>query len=184
LNVELPAFGPGPTVIFTTLGPPAEKLLPLLLEELLPLLLEELLVLLPLLDELLLLLPGALERELPPPPQAVKAATASSVVQRRHRSMQNSRPIWKNRTTLFQFGHGHACWDQARDIGFALKRAQQCHRMHDEIGLRNAHLTVHAWPGLRGRGALKWLEVTPEQLSQIGRPRALPRDREHLAGVR
>jgi hypothetical protein len=174
-------------VNFTTLGPPAEKLLPLLLvlEELLPLLLEELLVLLPLLDELLVLLPPELlEREPPPPPQAVKAATASSVVQRRHRSMQNSRPIWKNRTTLLQFGHGHACRDQARHIGFALKRAQQCHRMHDEIGLRDAHLTVHAWPGLRGRGALKWLEVTSEQLSQIGRPRALPRDREHLAGVR
>ena len=75
----------------------------LLLELLLPLLLEELLVLLPLLlEELLVLLPlpEPLERLLPP--QAVKTATASSVVQRRHRSMQNSRPIWKTEWRYFR----------------------------------------------------------------------------------
>ena len=82
LNVELPAVGPGPTVMFTTLGPPAEKLFPLLLllELLLPLLLEELLVLLPLLlEELLVLLPlpEPLERLLPPP-QADSAIDANS----------------------------------------------------------------------------------------------------------
>ena len=76
LKSELDGVGPGPTVSGTTLGPPAEKLwLPL--EELL--LLEE--------------LPFPLLLEPLPPPQAVKATTATSIAQRRHRSMRISRRI-------------------------------------------------------------------------------------------
>jgi hypothetical protein len=80
LKNELDGVGPGPTVSETMLGPPPEKLGPLLLEVLLPLL-EVLLPLLLLLD---VLVP-------PPPPQAVTAANANNTVQRRHRSMRISR---------------------------------------------------------------------------------------------
>src|ERR1035441_40319 len=65
----------------TTLGPPAEKLWPLLDEPPAPLLLP----LLPLLPLLLLLLLVMLVP--PPPPHAVKTRTASSRVQRQARSI-------------------------------------------------------------------------------------------------
>src|ERR1035438_8482935 len=78
---ELRGVGPGPTVMGTTLGPPAEKLWPPLDELLAPplllllLLLEELLAPLLLVLRLIVLVP-------PPPPHAVKATMASSRAQR------------------------------------------------------------------------------------------------------
>jgi hypothetical protein len=75
LKFELDGVGPGPNLSGTTLGPPAEKIL--VPQEELLLLLEE--------------LPFPLLLEPLPPPQAVKATTATSIAQRRHRSMRISR---------------------------------------------------------------------------------------------